>query len=272
MTKRLLDCTASELSRFTSRELLGSIAGCEGRVLACETIGVTPPLLGDVTNAEYAAALSADILLLNMFDVQAPVLQALPKTAPQNTVRELKRLTGRVIAVNSLSRDIACGRCEIDEAFRRLETIEAIPFYPPWMRVLVTGLGCAGFGFILGGDFFDSVISFLSGAILSCFLIYADRRKLSKIIANLMASALVTLCGLTFFHLGLGNHIDKIIIGSLMPLVPGVALTTSIRDFLNTDYLSGMIRLIDTLLVASCIAIGVGAVLGAASLFLGVVV
>ena len=44
MTKRLLDCTASELSRFTSRELLGSIAGCEGRVLACETIGVTPPL------------------------------------------------------------------------------------------------------------------------------------------------------------------------------------------------------------------------------------
>lgn len=179
---------------------------------------------------------------------------------------------GRVIAVNSLSRDIACGRCEIDEAFRRLETIEAIPFYPPWMRVLVTGLGCAGFGFILGGDFFDSMISFLSGAILSCFLIYADRRKLSKIIANLMASALVTLCGLTFFHLGLGNHIDKIIIGSLMPLVPGVALTTSIRDFLNTDYLSGMIRLIDTLLVASCIAIGVGAVLGAASLFLGVVV
>lgn len=100
MTKRLLDCTASELARFTSRELLGSIAGCEGRVLACETIGVTPPLLGDVTNAEYAAALSADILLLNMFDVQAPVLQALPETAPQNTVRELKRLTGRVIAVN----------------------------------------------------------------------------------------------------------------------------------------------------------------------------
>lgn len=100
MTKRLLDCTASELSRFTSRELLGSIAGCEGRVLACETIGITPPLLGDVTNAEYAAALSADILLLNMFDVQAPVLQALPETAPQDTVRELKRLTGRVIAVN----------------------------------------------------------------------------------------------------------------------------------------------------------------------------
>lgn len=77
--KRLLDCTPSELARYTKAELLDAIAGSEGRVLACETIGLTPPLLVDVTNAEYAASLSADILLLNMFDVQHPVINALPK-------------------------------------------------------------------------------------------------------------------------------------------------------------------------------------------------
>lgn len=100
MVKRLLDCTASEICRFNKKDLLASIAGCEGRVLACETIGITPPLLADVTNAEYAASLGADILLLNMFDVQNPVIQALPKVPPCETVRELKRLTGRVIAIN----------------------------------------------------------------------------------------------------------------------------------------------------------------------------
>ena len=100
MVKRLLDCTASEICRFNKKDLLASIAGCEGRVLACETIGITPPLLSDVTNAEYAASLGADILLLNMFDVQNPVIQALPKVPPCETVRELKRLTGRVIAIN----------------------------------------------------------------------------------------------------------------------------------------------------------------------------
>lgn len=100
MVKRLLDCTASEICRFSKKDLLASIAGCEGRVLACETIGITPPLLSDVTNAEYAASLGADILLLNMFDVQNPVIQALPKVPPCETVRELKRLTGRVIAIN----------------------------------------------------------------------------------------------------------------------------------------------------------------------------
>lgn len=99
-TKRLLDCTARELSAYGKQKLLESIAGSEGRVLACETIGITQPLLSDVTNAEYAASLSADILLLNMFDVCHPVIQALPKVPEEETVRELKRLTGRVIGIN----------------------------------------------------------------------------------------------------------------------------------------------------------------------------
>lgn len=98
--KQMLDCTASELAAYSKKELLESIAGCEGRVLACETIGITPPLLSDVTNAEYAASLSADILLLNMFDVQHPVVQALPKVPEGETVRELKRLTGRAVGIN----------------------------------------------------------------------------------------------------------------------------------------------------------------------------
>ena len=42
-----------------------------------------------------------------------------------------------------------------------------------------------------------------------------------------------------------------------MPLVPGIVFTTSIRDFYNGDYLSGTIHLIDALLTALCIAVGI---------------
>lgn len=100
MVKRLLDCTSRELAAYSKAELLESMAGCEGRVMVSETIGITQPLLNDVTNAEYAASLGADVLLLNMFDVQNPVIHALPKVTPEDTVRELKRLTGRVIGIN----------------------------------------------------------------------------------------------------------------------------------------------------------------------------
>lgn len=100
MAKRLLDCVASDFHNFTKKDYLDAIAGSEGRVLACECIGVTMPLLTDVTNAEFAASLGADLLLLNMFDVNEPVMGGLPKVAAEETVRELKRLTGRMIGIN----------------------------------------------------------------------------------------------------------------------------------------------------------------------------
>lgn len=98
--KRILDCKASDFLAANPKELLQSIAASEGRVVACETIGAIQPMLGDITNAEFAAAMGADILLLNMFDVQNPVIRGLPKCAPEDTIRVLKKLTGRPIGIN----------------------------------------------------------------------------------------------------------------------------------------------------------------------------
>lgn len=100
MVKRMLDATATDFLHFTKEDLIASIAGSEGRVLCSECIGVTMPLLADVTNAELAASMGADLLLLNMFDVHQPVINALPHVESSETVRELKRLTGRIIGIN----------------------------------------------------------------------------------------------------------------------------------------------------------------------------
>lgn len=100
MAKRILNMTPSELVNLTKEEMILAIAGSEGRVLASETIGITVPMLTDVTNAEFAASMGADLILLNMFDVQNPMIFALPKVDPQETVREIKRLTGRMVGIN----------------------------------------------------------------------------------------------------------------------------------------------------------------------------
>ena len=98
--KRILDCHASDFKNMTKEELLFAIAAGEGRTIACETIGCIMPMLGDITNAEFAASMGADILLLNMFDVKKPYIMGLPKTEPENTVWKLKELTGRPIGIN----------------------------------------------------------------------------------------------------------------------------------------------------------------------------
>ncbi len=98
--KRILDCQSSDFANISRRELLDAIAGSEGRTVACETIGAIMPMLGDITNAEFAAAMGADLLILNLFDVQRPQILGLPKVAPEDTVRKLKELTGRPIGIN----------------------------------------------------------------------------------------------------------------------------------------------------------------------------
>ena len=82
MAKRILDCYASDFAGFTKADLLESIRKSEGRVMLCETIGTVRPMLGDVTNAEFVSAMGADFVLLNMFDVNAPVIEGLPEGRP----------------------------------------------------------------------------------------------------------------------------------------------------------------------------------------------
>lgn len=52
-----------------------------------------------------------------------------------------------------------------------------------------------------------------------------------------------------------------IIIGSVMPLVPGVPITNSVRDVLAGHLLSGLARGTEALLSASAIALGIAMVL-----------
>lgn len=126
MPKRLLDCTASDFDRMVKKDLLFAIGASEGRVLAAETIGTVTPLLGDVTNAELAAALGADILLLNLFDVDQPHIQGLPPTEPGEVIRTVKRLTGRPVGINL--EPVEAGAGEVDTLWAmtkgRMATLE----------------------------------------------------------------------------------------------------------------------------------------------------
>lgn len=99
--KRFLNCNASDFEKMTKSELIESIVASEGRIVVCETIGAVPQMLGDVTNAEFAASMGADIILLNIFDVNNPVMHGLPADVkPEDYIRKIKELTGRPVGLN----------------------------------------------------------------------------------------------------------------------------------------------------------------------------
>ena len=169
---------------------------------------------------------------------------------------------GRVAAVNNLSREIVAQKYKVEEASRKIEQIDKLPFTSNAVQTLMSGLGAGAFCILFGGSLLDSAAAFLSGLVLWIFVLFLTARGANKIMVNILASALVTAMGVLFFHLfSFGDSMDMIVIGSIVPLLPGVPLTNSIRDYLNGDYLSGTIRMIDAVLVACCIALGVGIVL-----------
>lgn len=171
---------------------------------------------------------------------------------------------GIVTEVNNLSREIAAGKIGVDEAMERLKEIEQMPPKKNIYRILAAGLGSGSFCYLLKGNVWESMISFCIGMVLYVFVIFAERHKMSKIIVNIVGGGLITVLAVLakYMDFPFPVSLDKMIIGSILPLVPGVAFTNAIRDIANSDFISGTVRMIDALLVFVYMAIGVGFVLG----------
>lgn len=167
----------------------------------------------------------------------------------------------RVAAVNQLSREIAAGQHSPGEARQRLLEIQRMPGKPKLHQTLASGVGSGCFCYLFGGDLVDSLVAFTAGLLLYFFLLWVVQGRLSKIASNISGGALVTLYAVVLYRLGLGHHLDQVIIGSIIPLVPGVAFTNAIRDIADEDYIAGAVRMLDALLVTFCIALGVGVVM-----------
>jgi hypothetical protein len=81
--KRLLDANASDFAAMTAADLIEGIRLSEGRIVAAEIIATAPPLVDKVSNVELAAAMGADLILLNLYDVTAPQVFGIPTDASQ---------------------------------------------------------------------------------------------------------------------------------------------------------------------------------------------
>ena len=175
----------------------------------------------------------------------------------------------KVSEINQLSREICSGKYTLDEVKRELVRIDALHSEPSPLIIGATALGSGAFSLLYGGAFADALVALLAGFILGLFSELVAKKHLTKITKNITGAALVTAICLIFHHLGIGANMNAMIAGSIIPLIPGVSFVNGIRDIAHSDYISGVVRLMDSLFVFICIAIGVGTPLAFYSRFLG---
>jgi uncharacterized membrane protein YjjP (DUF1212 family) len=164
---------------------------------------------------------------------------------------------GKVIALNQLTRDICAHRCTIAEARERLEKYTRMSTYPTLLQLICCGLICGAFAIMFDGGAAEAAVAFCIGVIEQLFIFSCNKRKVTRFLTTLYTSLLISILSAMAVGAGLPVVNATVVIGSLMPIVPGIALTTSIRDIHNGDYLSGAIHLLDALLTALCIAVGI---------------
>ena len=163
----------------------------------------------------------------------------------------------KVVAVNQLSRDIVSGKYTLEAAEKQLKVIRTMPPHPRWEQVLASALGSAGFCIVFGGGMLDCAASFVCGILLWLFVLFVTAPHMSKIVGNIVGGFFVTGLCILFHRIGFGHSLPNMIIGAIIPLIPGVPFVNGVRDLANEDYIAGATRLLDALLVFFCIAAGV---------------
>lgn len=181
---------------------------------------------------------------------------------PYGSVTQTRRIQsstnhlGRLDALNQLSRTICEERPEFSYIRDELEKIDRIPFYSLSVHVLAYALISGTFCLFFGGDFKDMLASMLIGILLKYVETFFRRLNIYNFFVVLLCSAFGGFMAFLAVKTGLGSHVDKISIGNIMLLIPGVALTNSIRDMFQGDTISGLLRFCEAFLVAVCVAFG----------------
>lgn len=164
----------------------------------------------------------------------------------------------KISLMNELSREMVAGKIDdIHVAFEKLNQIKNLQPYGDISKIAALTLSAPFFALMFGGTFKDSLFSFAIMALEAYFLIYATKVKilshLSNFIGALIATVLPALAAQYFF---IENPASITIVG-LIPLVPGVQITNSVRDLMAGDYMSGMMGTLSAFFVGTTIALGV---------------
>ena len=214
-------------------------------------------------------------------DTMERILSVLPYTAPEafatatgvfaslqsqtgTTVTKVKRVRNRSIhlekitLVNKISRQFVAGQITLSQAEEQLEQVRKKQGYSSFVMIAASGLASGAFAAMFQANLWEALHALWIGLILGICVQILKKHQVSGFLVSLCGGLLISALSLAVAHMWPALQYSNIIVGSMMPLVPGVAITNAIRDIMEGDYLSGTARMIEAILTAIAIAAGAG--------------
>lgn len=159
--------------------------------------------------------------------------------------------------LNCLVRQISNGDIELTDIQQKIENIKSqeLNFHLILLGYIVSA---AMFCIFFGGGIVDMLVSGVIGFVLYYFIYLLEKLKINGIVRTILSSMVLSTIAILGNKLGIVGNQQSVITGTLMLLVPGIAITNSLRDIIGGDFVSGLSRMIEAILIAASIAIGVG--------------
>lgn len=181
-------------------------------------------------------------------------------TSTIRMVQVLKRSIDleKISKVNNLSRDYVAGALPLEELLAQLKQIEREHIYfPLWLRLISAAVVSGTIMILFGGTWSDLPLTFVIGGLGYSLYYFSLKFLRIKFLSEFLASLFIGTVAILAVKIGLGQLQDMIIIGCVMPLVPGVQITNALRDLLAGHYLSGVSRGTEALMTSGMIGFGI---------------
>lgn len=114
----------------------------------------------------------------------------------------------------------------------------------------------AVFAAFFGGNAMDSLAAALAGIVLFGTVEFSGRLRLNSIFQLMGCSAVTAVAVMLLYKAGIGVHPERVMMGNIMLVIPGVQFTTALRDMMNGDNVNGTLNLCEALMKAVAVAIG----------------
>lgn len=175
----------------------------------------------------------------------------------------------KIDKINDLSRKIQNNPMDLEELHITLERINKGQTYTEIHRYISSALIAGAFAVVYGGSIHDFFPALIVGCGINYVTLNLKALNLNTFFINCVGGAFAATIAILLSYIDITSNINETIIGSIMLLVPGVAITNAARDIIAGDILAGLTRASEAFLIAVSIAVGTGFVISIWINFLG---
>ena len=158
--------------------------------------------------------------------------------------------------LNSLSRRICETKMSEEEIAREYRIASENTKPPLYAECFGYSLVSGMFTLFFGGGVHEFFVSAFIGILIAIVTFLWKSRVSGRIFSKFISSALASAISFFALHICIIPDVDKVMIGNIMTLIPGVGLTNALRDIFVGDSIAGLLRFIEAALAAVAIALG----------------